>query len=92
MFKRMKKITALCIVVLFAATSFGFADDTAELTTSAESTEAVTETSGGTEIPDAVVENSDTAETPEAVTENPEENEVSEAEAQEQSLIRNLPL
>lgn len=79
MFKRMKKITALCIVVLFAATSFGFADDTAELTTSAESTEAVTETSGGTEIPDAVVENSDTAETPEAVNETPEETESPEA-------------
>ena len=77
----MKKITALCIVVLFAATSFGFADDTAAVSTSAESTEAVTETSEGTGIPETVAEDPEAVEAPEGVNETSEETEIPEATA-----------
>ena len=79
MLKTMKRITAMFIVVIFAATSFGFADDTAEISTTAEGTEALTETSEGTEIPEAVVETPETVETPEAVNETPEGTEAPEA-------------
>ena len=57
MLNRIKRIAALCIVVVFAATSAGFADDTAGNAAPAGSTEAVTENSEAAEA-------SETMETP----------------------------
>lgn len=71
MLSRIKKITALCIVVIFAATSLGFADDAADYAAPAGNAEAVTETSGAAEEPEAT-------ETP-AGAETPGEADVPEA-------------
>lgn len=82
MMNRMRKITALCIVVLFAATSFGFADDTVESTAPGEGAAAAGEiaetgeSSGAaeaqqaTETPQAA-EDQDAVEVPE-MTEDPQ--------------------
>ena len=83
MLNRIKKTAALCIVVVFAATSLGFADDAAEYAAPAGSTETVTETSETGEVSETI-DTSAGAETPDEET-IPEETETPDASAPAQA-------
>ena len=83
MLSRLNRIIALCVVVIFAATSLGFADDAAEYVTPAEGAEAVNETQEAGEASETI-ETPAGAEVPdEAVL--PEAAEVPDAEAPAQA-------
>ena len=91
MLSRINKITALCIVVIFAATSLGFADDAADYAAPAGNAEAVTENLDAAEEPEATetpaeAETPDEADAPDA-TAVPDAAAPAQAEESQQTVM-----